>query len=270
MGIQTGETVGAMLVISKDNGECLVRCRCDKEFSILEDALLGVRNIIAHRHRVPFPPYTCRCRYEVAYWTAFNQEIQSRSSGLAAAKASSPVNSPATHSVVAKKVTSGMSDVAEYQTWWSLIDGCHNPDSDRYKSLGRKRFSVCKRWRNSFDNFLNDLGRRPTPNHMLFIRPGSFQYNQHSTRWVTREEWAVLQPHAALRTYNGTEKSIAQWAEYFSERNGLPPYTNRQRIVRGWSWERMLTGYQKRRLSLADQAIEPEQPELCNSESYEI
>ena len=216
MGISQGDTVGVVLVVSKEGGECVARCRCGKEFPITEVALMEMKSIVDAGHRIAFPPYVCRCSYENAYWDSFGS-----------------TQSTGTHS--------RMSDSTEYQTWYSLVNGCHNPDFERYASLGKKGYSVCKRWRNSFDNFLNDLGRRPSPDHVLFIKPRMFQYSRHSCRWVSREEWRRLQPRASLHTFDGVEKSLVEWAEEFSKINGLPPYNNRQRILRGWSMERILS-----------------------------
>lgn len=48
-----------------------------------------------------------------------------------------------------------------YFVWRNMINRCHSENSPAYKWYGAKGISVCDEWRNSFDNFVADMGERP-------------------------------------------------------------------------------------------------------------
>lgn len=49
-----------------------------------------------------------------------------------------------------------------YQSWDDMIQRCTNPNFKQYKDYGGRGITICKRWRNSFENFLEDMGKPPT------------------------------------------------------------------------------------------------------------
>ena len=55
----------------------------------------------------------------------------------------------------------GMSKSPEYAAWASMKNRCYNPKSTGYKHYGKYGIMVCRGWRESFQNFLNDLHERP-------------------------------------------------------------------------------------------------------------
>jgi hypothetical protein len=48
-----------------------------------------------------------------------------------------------------------------YIAWQNMKRRCYDPKSDRYSSYGGNGITVCDRWKDSFENFLADLGERP-------------------------------------------------------------------------------------------------------------
>src|SRR5277367_451657 len=50
----------------------------------------------------------------------------------------------------------------EYETWFSMLDRCRNPNNAGWKNYGGRGIRVCRRW-HKFENFLTDMGRRPSP-----------------------------------------------------------------------------------------------------------
>lgn len=211
MSIVVGETIGVVLVLEKLQGEpsrFMVRCRCDSAFEMHEASLIKLKEQVAHRDTVAFEPYVCRCKYDVRYWSG---------------------------------QSSGMTDSPEYQTWNSLIGGCHNKHHQRYKHLGKKGYSVCKKWRDSFDAFLDDLGRRPTRDHVLLIESSKKTYGPTTCKWVAREEWRRSRKQASLYEFDGQSKPATEWAEIFSEQNHIPVNVNLMRILRGWTKEKILS-----------------------------
>src|ERR1700691_373884 len=51
-----------------------------------------------------------------------------------------------------------------YKSWSSMIQRCTNPKTERWSHYGGANppVTVCERWLNSFETFLDDLGNRPS------------------------------------------------------------------------------------------------------------
>jgi len=48
---------------------------------------------------------------------------------------------------------------------------CYNPKSNRYPITGEKGITVCERWKTSFVNFLQDMGKRPNGYFLGRVNP---------------------------------------------------------------------------------------------------
>jgi hypothetical protein len=44
---------------------------------------------------------------------------------------------------------------------------CEQPSHDSYQYYGGRGIRVCDRWRDCFDNFLADMGPKPSPDHSI-------------------------------------------------------------------------------------------------------
>ena len=67
-----------------------------------------------------------------------------------------------------------------------MIDRCYNPKEQGYERYGGRGISVCERWRNSFWDFLEDLGERPEGFVLDRIDP-NLDYSPENCRWVDRK-----------------------------------------------------------------------------------
>jgi hypothetical protein len=54
----------------------------------------------------------------------------------------------------------------EYRCWDAMKDRCSRPAAGEYHRYGGRGITVCERW-NTFENFLADMGRKPSPKHTL-------------------------------------------------------------------------------------------------------
>lgn len=81
--------------------------------------------------------------------------------------------------------THGMYGTTEYKTWSSMIQRCTNPKSRQYKQYGGKGISVCDRWKNSFEEFYRDMGKKP-PNMSLDRIDPSKGYELQNCRWADK------------------------------------------------------------------------------------
>lgn len=74
-----------------------------------------------------------------------------------------------------------------YISWLSMRSRCYRPKSNGYERYGGRGITVCDRWRDSFENFLADMGERPEG--MTLDRIDSEgNYELANCRWATRVE----------------------------------------------------------------------------------
>ncbi len=90
---------------------------------------------------------------------------------------------------------------------------------------------MCDRWRNSFQAFIDDMGRKPTPLHTLDREDNDGPYSPDNCRWATRVEQNNNRSFNRHMTINGERLTVAQAA-----RNaGLPHATVLSRLDAGKS-----------------------------------
>lgn len=75
----------------------------------------------------------------------------------------------------------------EYDAWIGMKRRCNNPNSSRYKDYGGRGITVCERWM-VVENFLTDMGERPTIEHSLDRKNNEGNYEPSNCRWATHEE----------------------------------------------------------------------------------
>ena len=75
----------------------------------------------------------------------------------------------------------------EYISWSCMHARCRVPGTNSFELYGGRGISVCERW-SSFENFLADMGSRPTPRHSIDRRDGDGNYTPENCRWSTHAE----------------------------------------------------------------------------------
>lgn len=71
----------------------------------------------------------------------------------------------------------------EYQIWEDIRARCLRPSHPLFHSHGKKGVVVCHRW-HIFQNFLEDVGVAPSPNHFLIRYPNSAgDYRPDNVKW---------------------------------------------------------------------------------------
>jgi hypothetical protein len=74
---------------------------------------------------------------------------------------------------------------AEYVCWAKIKQMCTNPQHRHFKNYGGRGITMCKRWLSSYENFLVDVGHRPSPEHWLCRIDKDLGYSPANCRWTT-------------------------------------------------------------------------------------
>jgi hypothetical protein len=89
----------------------------------------------------------------------------------------------------AGKQANGKKKSPEYRTWVGIRQRCYNPRATAYKHYGGKGITVDPRWINSFENFLADMGLKPSRKHSIDRYPDrNGNYTVGNVRWATASE----------------------------------------------------------------------------------
>ena len=125
----------------------------------------------------------------------------------------------------------------EYNSWKCMIRRCKNHNAINYKSYGGRGIKVCQRWQ-TFENFLVDMGKRPSSQHSLDRVDMNGDYCPENCRWATRSEQANNTRRNRFITAFGKTQTMQQWADEI----GVSRDTLRYRIDRhNWPVEKALT-----------------------------
>jgi len=86
-----------------------------------------------------------------------------------------------------RATTHGKSKAPEYEVWCSMIKRCRNKKSTGYPDYGGRGITVCERW-NRFENFIEDMGPRPSQFHSIDREEVNGNYEPGNCKWATPAE----------------------------------------------------------------------------------
>lgn len=153
----------------------------------------------------------------------------------------------------------GKANTSEFHSWSNMKQRCYNPKNGKYHLYGARGIKVCERWLNSFENFLADMGVKPSDQHSLDRHPNNNgDYEPSNCRWATSQEQAENLRSSKLISFNGKTQSQAAWARDLR----ISQITLRERLEK-WSIEKALTEGKDKKFK----NITPEQIAKVNSES---
>lgn len=184
---RTGQVFGHLTVIKlvppirgkKDNKKWLCRCEC------------GVEKIIRVDHLVSGETISCGCKK------------------LSLLKE--------------KSTTHGLSQnndyKSEYLVWVGMKRRCFNKDYKKFIDYGGRGITVCERWTGSkgFLNFINDMGKKPTPKHSLDRWPNNDgNYEPGNCRWATIDEQNRNKRDNHWIEFDGKKMVLLDWAKHLN------------------------------------------------------
>jgi hypothetical protein len=122
-----------------------------------------------------------------------------------------------------------------YQTWANMLSRCRDSNNDNFRNYGARGITVCERWL-TFENFLADVGERPSRKHSIDRVNVEGNYEPANVRWATRKEQARNMRSNRNLTLRGETKTLAEWLEL----SGTNRMTFYQRKRKDWSDEKAI------------------------------
>lgn len=127
--------------------------------------------------------------------------------------------------------------VKEYRIWTHIKERCYNPNSMAFKDYGARGIAVCARWKNSYAEFLKDMGRCPQGLQIDRI-DNSGNYEPGNCRWADRFIQSDNRRSVIHITHSGIRLNLKAW----SRKLGIPYLRLYGRyVLRGWSFEDSIT-----------------------------
>lgn len=115
----------------------------------------------------------------------------------------------------------------EYLAWANMRRRCLNPNHPQFRHYGGRVIGVTIDWQ-SYEQFLADMGPRPTPRHTLERIDNNGHYTRDNCRWATRRDQARNKRTNVLVEIDGKVACAKDWCIYF----GINYATYRNRIRR--------------------------------------
>jgi hypothetical protein len=76
-----------------------------------------------------------------------------------------------------------------FLSWRGIFARCENPNATGYRNYGGRGIRVCDRWRD-FEDFVADVGERPSMGHSLDRIDVNGHYEPGNCRWATHTDQA--------------------------------------------------------------------------------
>lgn len=102
-----------------------------------------------------------------------------------------------------------------YKAWCEMKARCLNPNNHNYHNYGGRGIKVCERWLNSFENFLSDMGERPSKEYSIDRIDFNGDYCPENCRWATTDIQCNNRRNNIHITYQGEIMTLKQWCDRF-------------------------------------------------------
>jgi len=100
-----------------------------------------------------------------------------------------------------------------YGIWCAMRYRCQNPNERTYDLYGGRGITVCERWSKSFQDFVADIGPRPSPKHSLDRIDVNGSYEPGNCRWATQKQQCRNMRKTIVLTIEGQQYKAIELAE---------------------------------------------------------
>lgn len=141
-------------------------------------------------------------------------------------------------SLSARRKTHGGSYTVEYRNWRGMLTRCYNRNNPAYPNYGGRGITVCDAWRQSFSQFLEDMGERPSSGASVDRMDNDGPYSPQNCRWSTHLQQANNRRSNRIISVFGQTRTVMEWSRV----TGISRRSIVARIDRfGWSPERAVS-----------------------------
>jgi general stress protein YciG len=134
------------------------------------------------------------------------------------------------------EIGSLVSKTPECQIWRGMLARCGDPSNSSYSRYGGRGIAVCERWK-TFENFLADMGYRPSPELSIDRIDNDRGYSPDNCRWATREQQQNNTCTTRYFTAFGVRRNVSEWSAI----TGLSSAVIRSRLRLNWTPEDILS-----------------------------
>jgi hypothetical protein len=106
----------------------------------------------------------------------------------------------------------GKTKSVEYHSWSHMRQRCTNSKDQDFPNYGGRGITVCERWMNSFESFLEDMGPRPTPRHSIDRIDSNGNYEPGNCRWASPKVQGMNTRRVIQIEVDGRTNSVMGWA----------------------------------------------------------
>jgi hypothetical protein len=117
---------------------------------------------------------------------------------------------------VIKHGYSGSNVKSEYKSWQAMKTRCYYKNSIGYKNYGGRGIKVCDSWLNSFENFIKDMGDKPSLKHSLDRIDVNGDYSKENCKWSTSLEQSNNKRNNHNVFYGSEKISLSELSRRFN------------------------------------------------------
>jgi hypothetical protein len=126
---------------------------------------------------------------------------------------------------------------SEYVSWAGMFTRCYNQNDKSYKDYGARGVRVCERWFN-FENFLSDMGFRPSRLHTIERQKVNGHYEPGNCVWILKSKQSLNKRNNKRYEFNGKNLLASEW----SRETGINLSTLKNRLKNPtWTIQKALT-----------------------------
>lgn len=129
----------------------------------------------------------------------------------------------------------------EYVSWQNMKHRCYDTQDVMFASYGGRGISVCQRWRDSFVDFISDMGLCPKGKTLERLNTNG-NYEPGNCIWANQEQQRNNKRNNRIITHNGLTMTLARWARHLNISRGMLTSA----LIRGTSMEEIERRARKR------------------------